>query len=97
VASAIRSPTSGPLPACGATKRYLQLSDVEWFAHEIHVRHAISKQRSRDGAHKWSGMGPPKSGNQSVIGATESVMRMLADLKMAARSGFYSQVMARLH
>lgn len=68
----------------------LQLSDVEWFEHEIHVRHAISKQRSRDGAHKWEWhVGPPKS-RKSVrrIGATESVMRMLADLKMGARSNF---------
>jgi integrase len=68
----------------------LQLSDVEWFAHEIHVRHAISKQRSRDGAHKWEWqVGPPKS-RKSVrrIGATESVMRMLADLKTAATSEF---------
>jgi integrase len=68
----------------------LQLSDVEWFANEIHVRHAISKQRNRDGAHKWEWqVGPPKS-RKSVrrIGATESVMRMLADLKTAARSDF---------
>jgi integrase len=68
----------------------LQLSDVEWFEHEIHVRHAISKQRSRDGAHKWEWhVGPPKS-RKSVrrIAATESVMRMLADLKMGARSDF---------
>jgi integrase len=62
----------------------LQFGDIEWFSNEIHVRHAISKRRGRDGAHKWEWhLGPPKS-RKSVrrIAATESVMKMLADLKV---------------
>jgi hypothetical protein len=52
----------------------LQVSDVEWFAHEIHVRHAISKQRSSDGAHKWEWqVGPPSPGNQSAASGLRKV------------------------
>jgi integrase len=61
----------------------LRLSDVRWFDNEIHVQRAISKHRGRDGAHKWEWReGPPKS-RKSVrrLAATESVMKMLADLK----------------
>jgi integrase len=68
----------------------LRFADIEWFAHELRVRHAISKQRSRDGAHKWEWrLGPPKSA-KSVrrIAATESVMRLLADLKTGAQAEF---------
>jgi integrase len=62
----------------------LGFNDIEWFGNEIHVRHAISKRRGRDGAHKWEWhLGPPKS-RKSVrrIAATESVMKLLADLKV---------------
>jgi integrase len=62
----------------------LRFSDIEWFSNEIHVRHAISKRRGRDGAHKWEWhVGPPKS-RKSLrrIAATESAMKMLADLKV---------------
>jgi integrase len=61
----------------------LRFNDVEWFANEVHVRHAISKRRGRDGAHKWEWhVGPPKSRrSQRRIAATDSVMKMLADLK----------------
>ena len=31
----------------------LWFDDIEWFANEVNVRHAISKRRGRDGAHKW--------------------------------------------
>jgi integrase len=66
----------------------LQFCDIEWFSNEIHVRHAISKRRGKDGAHKWEWhVGPPKS-RKSVrrIAATESVMKMLADLKVGSRT-----------
>ena len=62
----------------------LYLNDIEWFANEVHVRHAISKGRGSDGAHKWEWhTGPPKS-RKSVrrVAATESVMKLLADLKV---------------
>jgi integrase len=62
----------------------LQFCDIEWFSNEIHVRHAIAKRRGKDGAHKWEWhVGPPKY-RKSVrrIAATESVMKMLADLKV---------------
>jgi integrase len=62
----------------------LRVNDIEWFANEVHVRHAISKRRGSDGAHKWEWhLGPPKS-RKSVrrVSATESVMKLLADLKV---------------
>jgi len=62
----------------------LRFTDIEWFANEVNVRHAISKRRGSDGAHKWEWhLGPPKS-RKSLrrISATESVMKMLADLKV---------------
>jgi len=62
----------------------LHFTDIEWFSNEVIVRHAISKRRGRDGAHKWEWhLGPPKS-RKSLrrIAATESVMKMLADLKV---------------
>jgi integrase len=62
----------------------LRFSDLLWFDNEVFVRHAISKRRGQDGAHKWEWwLGPPKS-RRSVrrIAGTESVMRMLADLKV---------------
>jgi integrase len=62
----------------------LRFSDLLWFDNEVFVRHAISKRRGQDGAHKWEWwLGPPKS-RRSVrrISGTESVMRMLADLKV---------------
>jgi integrase len=57
---------------------------VEWFTNEIHVQQAISKQRGRDGAHKWEWhVGPTKSRkSRRRIAAPESVMKMLADLKV---------------
>jgi integrase len=66
----------------------LRCEDIEWFANEVHVRHAISKRRGRDGAHKWEWhLGPPKS-RKSVrrIAATDSVMKLLADMK-AGKTG----------
>ena len=50
----------------------------------MNVRHAISKRRRKDGSPKWEWhVGPPKS-RRSVrrIAATESVMKMLAELKV---------------
>jgi integrase len=61
----------------------LRFENIRWFDGEIRVQHAISKRRGSDGAHKWEWcLGPPKS-RKSVrgISATESVMKMLADLK----------------
>lgn len=61
----------------------LRFSDIRWFDNEIHVQRAISKHRGRDGAHKWEWReGQPKS-KKSVrrIAATESVMKLMADLK----------------
>jgi len=62
----------------------LRFNDIEWFSNEVNVRHAISKRRGRDGAHKWEWhVGLPKSRkSQRRISATESVMKMLADLKV---------------
>jgi len=62
----------------------LRFDDVEWFTNEVNVRHAISKRRRKDGGRKWEWhVGPPKS-RKSVrrIAATESVMKMLAELKV---------------
>jgi integrase len=59
-------------------------SDIRWFDKEVRIQHAISKRRGRDGAHKWEWwLGPPKS-PRSIrgISATESVMKLLADLKV---------------
>jgi integrase len=61
----------------------LRFEDIEWFSNEVSVRHAISKRRGRDGAHKWEWyLGPPKS-RKSLrrVAATDSVMKLLADLK----------------
>jgi integrase len=54
----------------------LRFNDIEWFTNEINVRHAISKRRGRDGAHKWEWhVGPPKSRRaHRRIAATESVI-----------------------
>jgi integrase len=62
----------------------VRFSDVLWFNNEIFIRHAISKRKGQDGVHKWEWwLGPPKS-RKSVrrIAATESVMRVLASLKV---------------
>jgi integrase len=69
----------------------LCFNDIEWFANEVNVRHAISKRRGRDGAHKWEWhVGPPKSKkSQRRISATESVMKMLADLKVGKADGAF--------
>ena len=65
----------------------MRFDDIDWFAHEIRLRHAISKRRGRDGAHKWEWyVGPPKSRKfVRRITAADSVLKMLADLK-AGRS-----------
>jgi integrase len=62
----------------------LQFDDIEWFANEVNVRHAISKRRRKDGGHKWEWhVGPPKSRKSARrIAATDSVMKMLAELKV---------------
>lgn len=62
----------------------LRFDDIEWFTNEVNVRHAISKRRRKDGGQKWEWhIGPPKS-RKSVrrIAATESVMKMFAELKV---------------
>jgi integrase len=69
----------------------LRFLDVRWFDNEIRIQYAVSKRRCQDGIHKceWY-LGPPKS-RKSLrgISATESVMRLLADLKVGnADSGF---------
>jgi integrase len=69
----------------------LRFNDIEWFGNEVNVRHAISKRRGTDGAHKWEWhVGPPKS-RKSLrrIAATESVMKMLADLKVGKPDGAF--------
>jgi hypothetical protein len=69
----------------------LRFNDIEWFGNEVNVRHAISKRRGTDGAHKWEWhVGPPKS-RKSLrrIAATESVMKMLADLKVGKADGAF--------
>src|SRR5215467_2730309 len=61
-----------------------RFDDIEWFTNEANVRHAISKRRRKDGGQKWEWhVGPPKF-RKSVrrIAATESVMKMLAELKV---------------
>jgi integrase len=60
----------------------LRFDDIEWFANEVSIRHAISKRRRKDGGHKWEWhVGPPKSRKSARrIAATESVMKMLAEL-----------------
>jgi integrase len=69
----------------------LRFLDVRWFDNEIRIQYAVSKRRCQDGIHKWEWyLGPPKS-RKSLrgISATESVMRLLADLKVGnADSGF---------
>ena len=69
----------------------LRFNDIEWFGNEVNVRHAISKRRGTDGAHKWEWhVGPPKSRKSSRrIAATESVMKMLADLKVGKPDGAF--------
>ena len=67
----------------------MQFADVDWFNRELRVRHAISKRKGTDGAHKWQWwLGPPKS-KKSVrrIHLTESVIKILADLKSLAPKG----------
>jgi integrase len=62
----------------------LRFVSVRWFENEIRIQHAISKRRCQDGIHKWEWyLGPPKT-RKSLRGvaATESVMRLLADLKV---------------
>ena len=72
----------------------LRFLDIRWFDNEIRVQHAISKRRCQDGIRKWEWyLGPPKS-RKSLrgISATDSVMRLLADLKVGnADSGLSSQ------
>jgi integrase len=69
----------------------LRFLDVRWFDNEIRIQYAVSKRRCQDGIHKWEWyLGPPKS-RKSLrgISATESVMRLLADLKVGnADPGF---------
>jgi integrase len=69
----------------------LRFVDIRWFDNEIRIQHAISKRHSQDGIHKWEWyLGPPKS-RKSLrgISATESVMRLLGDLRSGnADSGF---------
>ncbi len=62
----------------------LRFVSVRWFDNEIRVQCAISKRRCQDGIHKWEWyLGPPES-RRSLrgISATESVMKLLADLKV---------------
>lgn len=62
----------------------LRFISVRWFENEIRVQYAISKRRCQDGIHKWEWyLGPPKT-RKSLrgIAATESVMKLLADLKV---------------
>jgi integrase len=62
----------------------LRFNSIRWFDNEIRVQYALSKRRSQDGIHKWEWyLGPPKS-RKSLrgIAATESVMKLLADLKV---------------
>jgi excisionase family DNA binding protein len=64
---------------------------VEAACNEVNVRHAISKRRGTDGSHKWEWhVGPPKS-RKSLrrIDATDSVMKMLADLKVGKPDGAF--------
>jgi integrase len=69
----------------------LRFLDIRWFDNELRIQHTISKRRCQDGMHKWEwSLGPPKS-RKSLrgISATDSVMRLLADLKVGnADSGF---------
>jgi hypothetical protein len=62
----------------------LCFDDIEWFANEVNVRHAISKRRLKEGAQKWEWhVGPTKSRKSfRRIAAMESVMKMLAELKV---------------
>src|SRR5690349_1530127 len=62
----------------------LRFVSIRWFDNEIRVQYAISKRRCQDGIHKWEWyLGPPKT-RKSLrgIAATESVMKLLADLKV---------------
>jgi integrase len=62
----------------------LRFISVRWFDKEIRVQYAVSKRRSQDGIHKWEWyLGAPKT-RKSLrgIAATESVMKLLADLKV---------------
>lgn len=61
----------------------VRFNDIDWFNHELRVGSAISKRKSTDGAHKWEWViGAPKS-KRSLrrIALTESVLKMLAELK----------------
>ena len=62
----------------------LRFPAVRWFDNEVRVQCAVSKRLCQDGVHKWEWyLGPPKT-RKSLrgIAATESVMRLLADLKI---------------
>src|SRR5688572_26825003 len=62
----------------------LRFVSIRWFDNEIRVQYAITKRRCQDGIHKWEWyLGPPKT-RKSLrgIAATESVMKLLADLKV---------------
>ena len=62
----------------------LRFPAVRWFDNEVRVQCAISKRLCQDGVHKWEWyLGPPKT-RKSLrgIAATESVMKLLADLKV---------------
>ena len=69
----------------------LRFDDIEWFSNEVSVRHAISKRRRKDGGHKWEWhVGPPKSRRSARrISATESVMKLLAELKVGKPGGAF--------
>src|SRR5262249_20233208 len=61
----------------------LRFTSIRWFGNEIRVQYALSKRRAQDGIHKWERyLGAPKT-RKSLrgIAATESVMKILADLK----------------
>jgi integrase len=62
----------------------LRFCDVKWFDNELRVEHAISKRRGTDGAHKWEWhLGPLKTRrSRRSVNAPESVMKLLADLKV---------------
>jgi integrase len=69
----------------------LKFSNILWFDNEVFVGHAISKRKMADGSRKWEWhVGPPKS-KKSVrrIAATDSVMKLLADLKAGQSEGAF--------
>ena len=62
----------------------MRFVSVRWFDNEVRVQYALSKRRSQDGIQKWEWyLGPPKTRKAlRGIAATESVMKLLADLKI---------------